>query len=105
MSIPVYPIRILEYAISDAVAKLGIGGYIPARDIVKAFNPISAGEFAQIMYATDLMSEIFDDEQAVNVDNVKTIVEQNRFETRDCFNDLIEVFRAHFKRLDHVQFQ
>jgi len=106
MDAPSYPIDALEELRGAAIIKLGIGGYITADQIALAFNPMSAEDFAKITYATDLMPHIFNDpEQALNIENVAAVIDQNQFETKPCFPDLIDLFRSKFDQCEVVQFR
>ncbi len=106
MEVSTYPLDTLAQLNSTAIIELGIGGYIAAEQIARVFNPMSAEEFARITYATDLMSHILDDPaQAVNVENVAAVIEQNQFDNKPHFNELVELFRAKFNRRDQVQFR
>jgi len=87
----------LECLRGDMIVKLGIGGYIPADDILLHFNPITAEQFAKIIYATDLMPYIFEDPaEANNVENIEAVINQINFELKPHFKQLVDMFKSRF---------
>ncbi|MBL1437125.1 MAG: hypothetical protein COB08_013125 [Rhodobacteraceae bacterium] len=96
----------LDHRFNDAIVELGIGGHVPTLDILRYFNPLTAEKFAEIAYASDLMSSMYDDPVvAMDAKNIHGVIGQNKFHLEPYFPHLVEMFTAKFAGNANVWFE
>ena len=88
-----HPVTLLEGLRIEALRLYGIGGHIPAAEFAPLFNPVSAEDFARILYATDVMTATAGTPvAALSADCIGATIAANRFELKPHFRSLVAMF-------------
>ena len=88
-------IRLTRWARDDAIALIGIGGYVEPEDLYQHYNVMDAKLFAKIMYATEWMLLEYEGGEAGNSKNIPDTIARHDFESKPHFHQVAEIFRLH----------
>ncbi|MEM9010781.1 MAG: hypothetical protein AAGE18_06100 [Pseudomonadota bacterium] len=104
-NLPTYAVAELQSLLAKTVVELGIGGFVPAQEIVRVFNPMSARDFAQIAYAADFMaSHLHEPHDSKGAEAMVEVIGENQFYLKPRFNQLEDRFRTWFEGHEVVRF-